>query len=366
MNVGGPAFLIRGLMKRLNKSNFEQILVTGHCNSNESEMPGVDDFGQISRIDNLQREIDLRSDFISMLEIKKRISSFNPQIVHTHTFKAGFLVRIPFLILPKGDLILIHHYHGHLIEGYFGRIKKFVYLGIERALAYRTNLILTDGNKVSADLVASRVGKLSKFRTVTPGVEEPNPSEFSPKRERKNLVIGFVGRFAQIKRPDKFVTLVELLYKKSPNLEFRMYGDGELRNVIQNEVKQRKIPIQFFDFAASAYEVLSEIDILVITSDNEGTPLTVMEASFAGVPCISTNVGAISEIIKNNVNGMVVENSVKALVESTLTLINDPNLLTSLRNTSKDYALENFSMKRYVEQIKVIYEELARSGFSEK
>jgi len=162
------------------------------------------------------------------------------------------------------------------------------------------------------------------------------------------------------------VTLVELLYKKSPNLEFRMYGDGELRNVIQNEVKQRKIPIQFFDFAASAYEVLSEIDILVITSDNEGTPLTVMEASFAGVPCISTNVGAISEIIKNNVNGMVVENSVKALVESTLTLINDPNLLTSLRNTSKDYALENFSMKRYVEQIKVIYEELARSGFSEK
>jgi glycosyltransferase involved in cell wall biosynthesis len=353
-------------MKRLNKSSFEQILVTGHCNSNESEMPGVDDFGHIYRIDNLQREISVRSDFTSMIEIKKRISSFKPQIVHTHTFKAGFLVRIPFLILPKRNLILIHHYHGHLIEGYFGRIKKFIYLGIERALAYRTNLILTDGNKVSTDLVASRVGKLSKFREVTPGVEEPNPSGYSLKAKRKILVIGFVGRFAQIKRPDKFVILVELLYKKNPNLEFRMYGDGELRNLIQIDVNQREIPIQFFDFAPSAYDVLSEIDILVITSDNEGTPLTVMEASFAGVPCISTNVGAISEIIKNNVNGMIVENSVEALAASTLDLINNPNLLDSLRITSKDYALENFSMKRYVEQIEIIYEELARSEFSRK
>jgi glycosyltransferase involved in cell wall biosynthesis len=364
MNVGGPAFLIRGLMERLNKKNFDQALVTGYCNSNESELPGVDGFGQVYRIDNLQREIDFRSDIISMLEIRKKIRSFKPQIVHTHTFKAGFLVRVPFLLLPKRNLILIHHYHGHLIEGYFGRIKKFIYLGIERILASRTNLILTDGNKVSTDLIVSRVGKLSKFRTITPGVEEPNPAVYSPRVEREHLVIGFVGRFAQIKRPDKFITLVEILYKNSPNLEFRMYGDGELRHAIEQDARQKGLPIQFFDFAKSAYGVLSEIDILLITSDNEGTPLTVMEASFVGVPCISTNVGAISEIIKNNVNGIVVENSVESLATTTLDLINNPSLLDSLRNTSRDFALESFSMKRYVEEIEIIYEELASSGFS--
>jgi glycosyltransferase involved in cell wall biosynthesis len=239
-------------------------------------------------------------------------------------------------------------------------------LKIEQVLAHRTNLILTDGDRVSKDLIAARVGKLSKFRTVTPGVEEPNHSGDSPKNKRENLVIGFVGRFAQIKRPDKFISVVEQLYKNSPNVEFRMYGDGELRSEIQHEVMRKQLPVQFFDFATSAYEVLSSIDILLITSDNEGTPLTVMEASFAGVPCISTNVGAISEIIKNNVNGIVVENSVECLATTTFELINNLTLLESLRTTSKEYALDNFSMKRYVEQIEIVYRELAKSEFSKK
>ena len=91
MNVGGPAFLIRGFMTRLDKNSFDQLLVFGNCNSNEDEIAGVSKLGDIRRISNLQREIDLREDLISALKILRIIKKYSPNIIHTHTFKAGFL-----------------------------------------------------------------------------------------------------------------------------------------------------------------------------------------------------------------------------------------------------------------------------------
>jgi len=364
MNVGGPAFLIRGFMTRLDKNSFDQLLVFGNCNSNEDEIAGVSNLGDIRRISNLQREIDLREDLISVLKILRIIKKYSPNIIHTHTFKAGFIVRLPYIFRRKKNVILIHHYHGHLIEGYFGKFKKFVYLKIEKYLAIKTNIILTDGIKVASDLVAAGVANRDKFRTITPGVEEPN-SNFKRSHDKQDkLVIGFVGRFTQIKRPDKFISLVEALHQTHKEIEFRMYGDGELKEQIRNYIATRTLPIELFDFASSAYEVLSDIDVLIVTSDNEGTPLTVMEASFIGVPCIATDVGAISEIVINGVNGYVVENSVDSLVKATLGLISDRDLLASLSYSSIEYAQKNFSMSRYVEQSQNIYLEFLNSGFS--
>ena len=351
-------------MKRLDEQRYQQLLVTGHCNSDENEISGVDNLGHVIRLDSLQREIDLKDDFITFLKLHKNITSFKPNLIHTHTFKAGLLARLPFLVKPKKDIMLIHHYHGHLIEGYFGNIKKFIYLGIERILANRTDLILTDGDKVAKDLISAGVGSEAKFQTITPGVEEPN-SEIHPRIEtQREVIVGFVGRFTQIKRPDKFISVVEQIYELNPTIKFRMYGDGDLRSQIQLEVVQKQLPVEVFNFAPTAYEVLSEIDILLITSDNEGTPLTVMEASFVGVPCISTDVGAISEIIKNNVNGVVVDNSVDSLAHATLELASDRTLLEFLSRSSVDYAKKNFSMSRYVDQMELIYEDLIKNGSS--
>ena len=366
MNVGGPAFLIKGLMKRLNAFEYDQTLLTGHCNPNENEISGVNELGRVVRVESLQREINLKSDYLSILQIKKNINSLKPEIIHTHTFKAGFLVRLIFLVKRKKSLVIIHHYHGHLIEGYFGGAKKFVYLWIERILSSRTNLILTDGRKVANDLIRAGVGKTSKFITVLPGVEEPTQFSTRIKKDKGNLVVGFVGRFAQIKRPDKFLSVVEKIFRDCPNIEFRMYGDGELRNSIENDSEKKKLPIKFFDFASSAYDILSLIDVLLLTSDNEGTPLTVMEASFLGVPCIAPNVGAISEIVVDNINGIIVDNSIESLAEATLSLVHNRKSLEALSLTSSEYAMKNFSMTRYSNQINSIYDEALSSRDSEK
>ena len=350
-------------MTKLDRERFDQLLVLGNCNSNEQEISGVSSLGDIQRIDNLQREIDFKEDIISALKLRKIIKTYKPNIIHTHTFKAGFIIRLIFILRRKNGVILIHHYHGHLIEGYLGRIKKFIYLTIERILAINTNLILTDGEKVATDLVVSGVASKEKFKTITPGVQEPDLQFRTSHAKKDKLVIGFVGRFTQIKRPDKFVSLVEGMQSKHNELEFRMYGDGELRDEISQEITKKKLPIKIFDFASSAYEVLSEIDLLIVTSDNEGTPLTVMEASYVGVPCIATNVGAISEIVVNGVNGYVVENSVVSLVENTLSLISNRDALTRLSLSSVEYAQENFSMPRYVKQNENVYLQLLNSGY---
>lgn len=362
MNVGGPAFLIRGLMNGMNRDNYEQLLVTGHCNSNENEISEVDNLGQVIRISSLQREIEVKNDLFSVLNLNKITKAFEPQIIHTHTFKAGLLIRFSFFFKRKKEIILIHHYHGHLIEGYFGGFKKFIYLGIERVLAIRTNLILTDGDKVARDLIDAGIGSLNKFKTITPGVEEPNHDQKTRKNFQKDLIIGFVGRFTQIKRPDKFISVVEKIYKTHPHVKFVMFGDGELRKQIQNEIDAKKLPVDLYDFASSAYEVLAQIDLLLVTSDNEGTPLTVMEASYVGVPCIAVNVGAISEIVIDGVNGKIVKNSVDDLVAATLKVINDRIFFEALSDSSIDYARENFSMSGYVEKIELVYSELLSSG----
>ena len=362
--MGGPAFLIRGLMNGINLDKYEQLLVTVHCNSNENEISGLYNLGQVSRISSLQRELDVKNDLISVLKLNKITKSFKPKIIHTHTFKAGLLIRLLFFFKRKKDIILIHHYHGHLIEGYFGGFKKFIYLGIERILATRTNLILTDGDKVAKDLIDAGVGPLNKFKTITPGVEEPTHYLLTRKSVQQELIIGFVGRFTQIKRPDKFILVVEKIYKIHPHVKFKMYGDGELRDKIQHEVVTKKLPVDLHDFASSAYEVLTQIDLLLVTSDNEGTPLTVMEASYAGVPCISVNVGAISEIVIDGVNGKIVENSVDELVAATLEIINDRSSFHALSESSFEYAKKNFSMSRYVEKIELVYSELVNSGLA--
>lgn len=349
-------------MNRLDERKYQHILVTGHCNSDETEISRVDNLGQVIRLDRLQREIILKDDFMTILRLRKIIVSFKPNLIHTHTFKAGLLARLPFLVKPKKGIKLIHHYHGHLIEGYFGNIKKFIYLGIERILATRTDLILTDGDKVAKDLISAGVGSEAKFQTITPGVEEPNSEVHPVIDSQQEVTVGFVGRFTQIKRPDKFISVVEQISELNPTIKFRMYGDGDLKSQIQREVIQKHLPVEVFSFAPTAYEVLSEIDILLITSDNEGTPLTVMEASFMGVPCISTDVGAISEIIKNNVNGVVVDNSVDSLARATLELASDRTSLEFLSRSSVDYAKLNFSMSRYADQMELIYKNLIKNG----
>ena len=173
MNVGGPAFLIKELMTGLDKQRFEQILVYGNCEGSELEIEGVERFGRSLKLAKLSRSVNIRSDINSLYALRKIIRKEKPDVIDTHTFKAGFLIRILFLITPKKKVKLVHHYHGHLLNGYFRASTLALYKAIEKTLAREANLLVTDGEIITKQLVSSHIAPIEKFQHLMPGVAAP-------------------------------------------------------------------------------------------------------------------------------------------------------------------------------------------------
>jgi glycosyltransferase involved in cell wall biosynthesis len=368
MNVGGPAFLIKELMTGLDKSLIEQVLVYGVCEGKETEISGVPALGKTLQLPTLRRSVNLLADLRSLITLRKIIKSEKPDLIDTHTFKAGFLIRILYLFSIKRSVKITHHYHGHLLNGYFSKKSLFLYRRIETTLAKKADVLITDGDSITRDLVMNEISALDNFLSITPGVAQPHLKGDNSEKltelahNNQRPVVAFVGRLAPIKRPDRFLQIVEELTSRNVNCDFIMHGEGELFSEVQNQIAQRKIKVRLFPFMPDIYEVFTNVDILLMTSDNEGTPLTVMESSFAGVPCIGTDVGSMKEIVKNGVNGFLVEPEISLLADKIEELVRDIPALLSLKQTSKTYAQDHFNVRDYVVAHQNLYLSLVRSG----
>jgi glycosyltransferase involved in cell wall biosynthesis len=367
MNIGGPAFLIKELMTGLDKERFEQVLVYGNCEGSELEIEGVELLGRTQKLANLSRSVNIRADLSSLNALRKIIREEQPDIIDTHTFKAGFLIRIFFLFTPKKKVKIVHHYHGHLLNGYFRASTLALYKVIEKTLAREADLLITDGEIITNQLVASHIAPMEKFQHLMPGVVAPKPALDFPTRPRmesseSKVTIAFIGRLAPIKRPDRFLDLVQDLSKKRKDVKFLIYGDGELKDKIQQRICEERLPVELRPFEKDVYRVLANVDILVMTSDNEGTPLTVMEASYAGVPCIGTNVGSMRDIVKDGVNGFLVDPTAASLEIVLQELLENRQELTRLILGASKYAEDNFNIRNYVYGHEKLYEGLVDSA----
>jgi glycosyltransferase involved in cell wall biosynthesis len=233
MNVGGPAVQVSGLMRGLNAEDFDQRLYTGFCAADEGDyldMVATDVVA--TRINGFGRRISLRGDILALFTLIKEIRSFKPHVVHTHTSKAGFLGRIA-SILSFHPTIRVHTFHGHLLNGYFGRFKRLLVIAAERILASFTQQHLAVGNKVREDLLAVGIGKRGEFGLMPPGLEIGQlPNKIDSQQffglSPNTLHCAFIGRVTQIKRPDRFLAVVSEVKARGVNLEFFIAGDGEL------------------------------------------------------------------------------------------------------------------------------------------
>ena len=367
MNIGGPAFLIKELMTGLDHRKFEQVLVYGLCGEDEKEIEGIYQLGRTQRLNSLSRNVSIRSDFQAINSIRRTIRAEKPDIIDTHTFKAGFLVRLIYLFTLKKNVKIVHHYHGHLLNGYFPVIISMLYKIIEKILAKRTDAIITDGETITNELVASGIASSKKTIHLTPGVVPPNSLLIPPKQlgivtSEHKLVVAFIGRLVPIKRPDRFLDLVKEMSKKSHDCTFLIYGEGELRDVVLEQIINENIPIELRPFEKDIYKVLSNVDLLVITSDNEGTPLTVMEASYAGVPCLGTNVGSMRDIIKDGVNGYLVDTTVSSLVSALQGILKNKKEFRKIQFNAANYASEHFNIREFIKAHEILYLDLHNSG----
>jgi len=368
MNVGGPAFLIKELMVGIDESLIDQVLVYGVCEGKETEITGVSALGKTHQLPTLRRSVNLLADLRSLNALRKLIKIEKPDLIDTHTFKAGFLIRTLYLFSIKKSVKITHHFHGHLLNGYFSKKTLFLYRRIETILAKKADVLITDGDSITRDLVMNKIAALDKFLSITPGVAKPPSMGVGSDKLRESAlkdsrpVVAFIGRLAPIKRPDRFLRIVEELTSRNVKCDFIMYGEGELFSEVQKQIIEREIRVNLFPFEPDIYQIFSNVDILLMTSDNEGTPLTVMESSFAGVPCVGTDVGSMKEIVKDGVNGFLVVPEVDLLADKIEELVRDIPALLSLKQTSKTYAQDHFNVRDYVVAHQNLYLSLVRSG----
>ena len=363
MNVGGPAVLVADLMRNFDSSVVKAILVTGFCDENESNyLDEVAKDVQAIRVPGLGRSISPLRDFIAFFLLTKEIRKFKPDVIHTHTAKAGVLGRIAGL-LAAPTAKRVHTFHGHLLHGYFGKGKTKLVILVEKFLAHTTHRIIAIGNSVKKDLVDAGIGTDSKYEVIFPGLQPLKVASKEVAKKSLGLVsiktyLVFVGRLTQIKRPDRLLEVARYLNVNHPNSQILVAGAGELLDPIKSKSETEDLPMTFLGWRNDVDLILSAADLAILCSDNEGIPLTLIQASQAGLPIVSTDVGSVSDIVVDGVTGYLTEVSSDGLIQGISTLLENPELCHAFGIAGKDRAKEFFSSRKMVERHQNLYSQL--------
>jgi glycosyltransferase involved in cell wall biosynthesis len=365
MNVGGPAVLVADLMRSVDSGKFEQVLVTGYCDENESDYLDevATDIAAI-RIVGLGRSVSVIKDLLAFTGLIREIKRFDPDVIHTHTAKAGVLGRIAGLI-ARPSAKRVHTYHGHLLHGYFGAGKTRVVVVIEKILSWISHGLISIGTNVMNDLLKVGIGKAGKFHVIFPGLQD---LEVVPKAQAQKdlgldpqkLYVVFVGRLTQIKRPDRLVEIAAELKKHYPHVHLLVAGAGELFDTTKNAAESQELPMTFYGWRNDIARILCASDIAILCSDNEGIPLTLIQAAQAGLPIVSTDVGSVSDIVKHQEGGLLVGCSSTELANGLKVLIEDADLRVRYGAAGKARATQFFSSKSMVQAHENLYRDLLK------
>ena len=363
MNVGGPAVQVSGLMRSFNSVDFDHRLYTGFCAADEADyLDTVATDVKAVRIEGFGRRVSMGGDIKAFVTLVKEIRSFKPHVIHTHTAKAGFLGRIASVVSLQPS-IRVHTFHGHLLNGYFGPIKRALVVLAEKSLAIFTDELLAVGEKVRQDLLHAGIGKSEKFDLMPPGLQIGALPDRSNSRELFGLPIeqlqcAFIGRVTQIKRPDRFLDVVSQIKKRGVNLGFFMAGDGELLEQCRERIARENLPVKVLGWQSDIERVLSAADIIVLTSDNEGTPLSLIQAGMARLPVVTTNVGSVPEVVLDGTTGIITNLGVNEIANALEKLANSNDLRAQMGAAAQKFTLANFGVKRLVNDHEELYKKL--------
>lgn len=363
MNVGGPAVQVSGLMRGFDSLIFDQRLFTGFCSSNEADyLDLIATDVKAVRIKNFGQRISIGGDMRVLFSLIREIRHFKPDVIHTHTAKAGFLGRIASIVSLQPS-IRVHTFHGHLLNGYFGPFKRSLVVVAERLLALFTHELLAVGSKVRQDLLDAGIGRPENFRVMPPGLsigqlEKRVQARASFGLYPLKLHCAFIGRVTQVKRPDRFLDVVSEIKRRGIDLEFFIAGDGELLGLCRERISSENLPVTVLGWQSNIEKVLSAADIVILTSDNEGTPLSLIQAGMAGLPVVTTNVGSVSEVVLSGETGIVTGLKTHDLADALETLFISSTLRLKMGVEAHKFTIANFGVDRLVRDHEELYKAL--------
>jgi glycosyltransferase involved in cell wall biosynthesis len=337
-NVGGTAAWIHELTKNLSGVGIESQVATGEVGKSEFESQLLQEL-HYTYMKGLGNSVNPLQDLKAFWEIRNLIKSYNPDVVNTHTAKAGLLGRLANFSLGKRRKPLVHTLHGHLLYGYFPKPIVRLVVIIEKVLSSFTDLIIFAGEKVQLDCLNVGIGKLDQSVVIYPGVSEAKLSKESARwTESDRLRVGWLGRVTKIKRPDRVLEIA----RKLPNLDFYIGGEGDLLKTCKESAPNN---ISFLGWS-NPHKFWSEMDICLLTSDNEALPISIIEAQLNGLPTVATDVGSTSEVVIDGESGYLTSVDIDEMVEKLTTLSENSNLREEMGKKAKARAREVFSPKR--------------------
>jgi len=376
MNVGGPAIHVSLLAARLNDDHFRTTLVTGMIGADEGNMDYLAHELNIELVvvPSLQREILPGPDFRALLHLIRLIRVERPHVVHTHTAKAGLVGRLAAWLC--GVPVIVHTFHGHVLRGYFGTLKTRLFIWLERLGGLASDTILTISDGLREELQNTfRIAPAHKFRVLPLGLDLTPLTSLKEQRGalRRELgiadtqpLIGIVGRLVPIKNHALFLQAARLVADVNPRACFAIIGDGELRAVLQQQSAELDLTeqVRFTGWRKDLGNVYADLDLVVISSDNEGTPVSLIEAMAAGVPVIGTQVGGIPDLLAHGELGILVPpQDARSLGQAMLQALSQPSGERAVR--ARRVVLAEYSVDRLAADIRALYIELlTRKGFT--
>ncbi len=362
MNIGGPAVQVSGLMRTLPSDEIDHRLFTGYCAEDEADYldtqaPDV----EAIRIDGLGRALKPGDDARALGRLVKEIRTFRPHIIHTHTAKAGVLGRAA-TKLAGIDSATVHTFHGHLLHGYFSPAKTKAVIAVERSLARVTDRLVAVGPQVRDDLLAAGIGKPEQFTVIPPGlVLPPGPSKAQARASlglpQDVPVIGFIGRLTAIKRPDRFAEVVGIVHAQRPDVHFVVAGAGDQEASLRSATMD--LPVTMLGWRDDVETVLAACDAVMLTSDNEGTPLSLIQAGMAGLPVVASDVGSVKFVVIDGATGWLAAPTAEAIAAATLEMLGNPAEAGQRGSAAQVRATTNYGVQRLADDHVRLYEAIA-------
>lgn len=356
LNLGGTAKYLITLNDGLNKAGVKSLIATGYVQTGEIEDPDLKKLKPI-KIKNLGRKISLINDLKAAKEVREVILRIKPDIIHTHTFKAGLLVRAQRNRIEEGlgkKLKFAHTFHGHLFDDpEFKGFKAMAIKSIEKRLSKRSDQLITVGEIVKSDLDSKGIYGKNKTISIPPAV---TPLKLQSKssalkkygvKDKNRVRVLWLARVTGVKNPQRVIEIA----KRLPEIDFYLAGGGDLLEVVKKHAPRNLKVLGWQDTKS----ILPIADIFLSTSENEGMPIALIEAQLAAIPVVTTNVGSVPEVILHNKSGLICSKSNDELVSAIKKLARSKSLRSKFGKAGRVHALKSFSEKNLISIHKKLY-----------
>jgi glycosyltransferase involved in cell wall biosynthesis len=352
LNVGGTARYITRLAEELPKHKFKVFVATGYVQGSEQEDPSAKKL-KVIRIPALGRQINPIKDHLAHKQLLQIIREVKPDILHSHTFKAGFIgrTRTKKINIAAGKQVkFVHTFHGHLFDDpEFSGPKSMIISSLERRFAKHTDALVTVGAQVGKELLERKIGQFKQFTNIPPGVD---PLKIPKAKPRKKITIGWIARVTGVKNPLRALEIA----KRFPDAQFLLAGGGDLLEQVKAQAPQNTKVLGWTD----APKLFATSDIILSTSENEGMPIALIEAQLASKPVVATNVGGVAEVVINGKTGFVTGKNTEELAKALQKLINSKALRASQGKAAKAHATKAFSVEKMIKAHVSLYKKITK------